>query len=356
MNFAVLFLLALATHHKISLHGFGHNTLELQPHDTVEATVTDPGLTLLIPHVEGFFVDVYQRGSDANILAGSLTPKGSAFGAFFPRDGFILIKASAPTTLTYFTFDNPRECVRFFVTTSGSDHFSAVQALGAGNLTIQNSQRVCVLHVSDDGGDVNVKYSTEEDYDMLYFRSNAAQEHVFSGIGTHNESNVKMSQFIWASDKAILSDYFDIHWNSNSSFEPMHANFSAQWESAAPEIIYDYVRGASATPKMEYENARVNWYARTDNEVVVNIIIMSVVGMFLMLVLILLGMFCWKWQKQVCAPMSTEADGSLVEMLNALDAAGVNRDAEARETGHGEALPAPLNLDVSEIDEIIVEQ
>ena len=353
----LLFLVALATNHKVQLRGFGHETIQLHPHDTVEATVVTPGLTLLIPRVEGFFAEVYQPREDANILAGSITAKNSAIGAFFPSTGKVLITASAPANLTYFTFDNPKHCVRFIVSTSAIDFFSAVEPPTDGNLTIQNNQRVCILHVSDAPVDVDMKYSTEEDYDILYFRSGDKDEVALSGTGEHHASDVRMSQFVWVSDKTMLSKSFDITWKSASTLPPLHSNFSAHsWaSSSSAEIIYDYERSASSATKMEYENARVNWYSRTDNEVVVNLIIMSILGMFLLLVLILLGMFCWKWQQQTCAPKSMAVDGSLVGMLRQADAAGVNTEVEQREPEQCPVLPEPLPLDVSEIDEIVVQ-
>jgi hypothetical protein len=206
----------------------------------------------------------------------------------------------------------------FSVTSFPYDMFIANRDPALSNLTIKNSQKHCLFHISDSPTAVSVNYSTEDGYDILYFE-NGDEETLLTGSGTFSSTSSFSTRLSWISDATTLSESFSVSFSSPKSTLPaLHLNYTANsWPetSVLPEILYDRSALVSSPPTLnQYANADGDLYRWTGNKAVLDAVV--VVSLCFAVIITIFVVYAGvRGYRRFCAPR----DHSQMQMLQQSD-------------------------------------
>jgi hypothetical protein len=343
----LLLSFSLAHLHHIKLPGRSHDVFQLNPMDEVEILVTSYPVVVVLPRLSSFTATVYTQLNNTNIVSGTLAPGNGAFGAYFRRPGRIFGSATKSTQFEYYSLNSSRPCPIFSISSYPFETFAAHKDDSRVNLTIKNSQRYCLFHISDAPSDISVNFSTEDGYDILYFE-NGGSEQILTGDGLFRSVSPTHSRLSWVSDASTLSTYFSVMISSpTSSLPSLHLNYTAtSWPETAvsPEILYDRAAIGFINPTANpYANADADWYRRTGNQATVDAFLI-VVAVFFWLVLVILAVCL---AIRCCRRLTLNGNDSQMEMLNLSDMAGVRKIALSDSVGKAETEENPIEVSLS---------
>ncbi|OHS96471.1 hypothetical protein TRFO_37324 [Tritrichomonas foetus] len=146
---------------------------DISPQEDLEFHIRYPQTLLIFPMHETFTIDVFRPAENESFqLVSSINSQYSSFGAFFPNGGFVNVHTRRNTQAAFYSVISDRKCVRYLVSTYQNENFYASKSKSdLNNITIENNQDVCFLHISNSRPvTATVNYSIEDEYDFLYFQ------------------------------------------------------------------------------------------------------------------------------------------------------------------------------------------
>jgi hypothetical protein len=197
---------------------------------------------VILPVMSNLSVVVYDSN---NKQTDSITARTSVLAVYFSlSNGHLIFTATATTTLEYFSILPPWNCSIYYLSTSPIETWSPTQT--EGNFTIDNSQNICLFHISDNLTVVTVNYNIEKGFDSLYYQYSSASGH-YTGAGIVADTSNYFTSFCWSSDATDPSKLIWIQMESLLSTLPSRRSIGSQ-TSFSPILLSDETMSGSPSP------------------------------------------------------------------------------------------------------------
>jgi hypothetical protein len=179
----------------IWIDGMSKNSVSLHPGQQLVMRISAVPLFVVLPVISNLSAAVYD--SD-NKQTDSFAAPTSVLAVYFSRSiGHLIFTATAATALEYFSILPLWECSIYYLSTSPFETWSATQT--GGNFTIDNSQNICLLHISDNVTIVSGNYNVEMGFDSLYYQYSSGSNY-YTGAGIIAATSNYFTSFCWSSD------------------------------------------------------------------------------------------------------------------------------------------------------------
>jgi hypothetical protein len=222
----------------IIVNGTDRNYVTLTSGEQRVMTISTYPVFVIFPALSNLSATVYDSND---------TESGhfSAAAAVFLSEstGRIAFVASVPTTFAYFSIRPPWNCPDYYLSSAPFETWTADQ--GGGNFTIENSQDVCLFHVSDNQTVATGTYNMETNFDLLYhqYSNSGSADQFYTGYGSFSDDANYFTMFRWHSDAAIPSKSIAIRLASPLSSLPYR-----QWQGSGTSPWPIILEEESPTP------------------------------------------------------------------------------------------------------------
>jgi hypothetical protein len=208
----------------------------------VEFDIVTFPVIVVFPVIAGFEIIVYDQHHD--VVARS-TESDHSLAVYFSTAaaamGRIFVSSVSEAKFEYLAVAWPGwTCSEFFVSTSRLETFTGSNSTeDHANVTLANSQDICMFELSSSDIDISGRYSTDVGFDILRC-GNLSTTKNYTGEGTFADSLAHFASVWWHSDPNWVSASFSIGFVSGGSTFPTN-RWRCNVTSHSPQVLTNEV-------------------------------------------------------------------------------------------------------------------